>query len=84
MWFMGAIVIGTLAGIVARLLTPGHGPGGFLVSISLGVIGALAATWIGQAAGLDGSDDSAAVVGAAVGAVAVPLACRLARFRRRA
>ncbi len=84
MWFIGAIVIGMLAGIVAKLLTPGRDPGGFLVSVALGVIGALAATWIGRAAGLDANDGSGAIVSAAVGAVAVLLAIRLARFRRRA
>ena len=51
MEWIGAIVIGLLAGIVAKLVMPGKDPGGFIITTILGVVGALVATWIGQAIG---------------------------------
>ncbi|MDA8232586.1 MAG: GlsB/YeaQ/YmgE family stress response membrane protein [Magnetospirillum sp.] len=84
MSFVGAIVIGFFAGIAAKLLMPGRDPGGFIVTILLGMGGAVLATWIGHTLGFYQADQSAGLVGAIVGAVVILLIYRLAWGRRRA
>ena len=82
MGFLGTIVIGLIVGvIVAKLLLPGRDPGGFLITILLGIAGALVATYLGQAMNLYAAGESAGFVGAVVGALIVLLIYRLA-FRR--
>jgi uncharacterized membrane protein YeaQ/YmgE (transglycosylase-associated protein family) len=68
---IGTIIIGFLAGVVAKLLMPGRDPGGFIVTTLLGIIGALVATWLGQAIGWYRADEGAGFIGAIVGAVIV-------------
>ncbi len=74
--FIGAIVIGGFAGLVAKLLTPGRDPGGFIFTILLGIAGALVATFLGQAVGLYRPGQSAGFIGAVVGAVIILLVYR--------
>ena len=81
MGFIGTIVIGLVVGVVAKLLLPGRDPGGFLMTILLGIAGALVATYLGQAMNLYAVGESAGFVGAVVGALIVLLVYRLA-FRR--
>ncbi len=83
MAFIGAIIIGLLAGIVAKLLMPGRDPGGFIITILLGIAGALVATWLGRAVGWYGADQSAGFIGAVVGAVVILAIYRFAVGRRR-
>ena len=69
-WFMhiiGIIVIGFLAGVVAKLLMPGRDPGGFIVTTLLGIVGAFVATYLGQAIGWYRADEGAGFVGAVCG-----------------
>jgi uncharacterized membrane protein YeaQ/YmgE (transglycosylase-associated protein family) len=68
---IGTIIIGFLAGVVAKLLTPGRDPGGFIVTIILGNIGAFVATYLGQAVGWYRADEGAGFIGAVVGAIIV-------------
>jgi len=68
---IGTIIIGFLAGVVAKLLTPGRDPGGFIVTTILGVIGAFVATYLGQAVGWYRADEGAGFIGAVVGAIIV-------------
>ncbi|MGV8839312.1 MAG: GlsB/YeaQ/YmgE family stress response membrane protein [Bauldia sp.] len=69
-----AIVIGFVAGVIAKFLTPGRNePSGFILTTVLGIVGALVATWLGQAVGWYGPDDSAGLIGSVVGAVIVLL-----------
>jgi uncharacterized membrane protein YeaQ/YmgE (transglycosylase-associated protein family) len=68
---IGTIIIGFLAGVVAKLLTPGRDPGGFIVTIILGIIGAFVATYLGQAVGWYRADEGAGFIGAVVGAIIV-------------
>lgn len=49
---LGWIIFGLIVGIVAKLLMPGRDPGGFIVTILLGVAGALLGGWIGRALGM--------------------------------
>jgi uncharacterized membrane protein YeaQ/YmgE (transglycosylase-associated protein family) len=63
------IIIGFVAGAVAKLLMPGKDPGGFLITIALGVVGALLATLIGKLVGWYKPGESAGFIGAVIGAV---------------
>ena len=66
------ILVGFVAGIVARLLSPGpNKPAGFLLTTALGIAGAFVATFVGQAVGWYRADQGAGFIGAIVGAVVV-------------
>jgi uncharacterized membrane protein YeaQ/YmgE (transglycosylase-associated protein family) len=66
------IVIGFLAGIIARVLSPGpNNPTGFILTTVLGVVGAFLATFIGQTVGWYRLDQGAGLIGATVGALIV-------------
>lgn len=75
MGIIGTIVIGFLAGIVAKFLHPGpNEPSGFILTTILGIIGAVVATYLGQALGWYGPGQGAGFIGAVVGAVIVLIA----------
>jgi uncharacterized membrane protein YeaQ/YmgE (transglycosylase-associated protein family) len=80
------LIIGLVAGAVAKLLMPGRDPGGFLITLLLGVAGAFVATYLGQAVGWYEAGEGAGFIGAVVGAVLLLLAYRAlgSRGRRRA
>jgi len=66
------IIIGFVAGIIARLLAPGsNNPAGFILTTLLGIAGAFVATWVGQAVGWYRTDQGAGLIGAVVGALIV-------------
>ena len=66
------IIIGFLAGVIARLLSPGpNNPTGFILTTVLGIAGAFVATWIGQAIGHYGPDQGAGFITATIGALIV-------------
>jgi uncharacterized membrane protein YeaQ/YmgE (transglycosylase-associated protein family) len=66
------IVIGFLAGVVAKLVMPGKNePSGFILTTILGVVGAFVATFLGQALGWYRADEGAGFIGTIVGAVIV-------------
>ena len=66
------IVIGFVAGIIARLLSPGpNKPSGFILTTVLGIGGAFLATFIGQTVGWYRLDQGAGLIGATVGALIV-------------
>jgi len=72
MGIIETIVIGFVAGIIARLLAPGaNNPAGFILTTLLGIAGAFIATWIGQMIGWYRPDQGAGLLGAVVGAVIV-------------
>ena len=75
--FIGAIIIGGLAGLVAKMLTPGRDPGGFIITVLLGIAGAMVATFLGQALGWYRPGQSAGFIGAVVGAVIILLVYRM-------
>jgi uncharacterized membrane protein YeaQ/YmgE (transglycosylase-associated protein family) len=81
MEWIGAIVIGLLAGIVAKLIMPGKDPGGFIITTLLGIVGALVATWIGQAIGWYRPGEAAGFIGAVVGAIILLVIYRMVRGR---
>ncbi len=63
------ILIGFVAGLIAKAVTPGAGPSGFLLTAALGIGGSLAATYLGQALGWYQAGQSAGFIGAIVGAI---------------
>lgn len=72
MGILWIIVIGFVAGILARLLSPGpNNPSGFILTTVLGIVGAFLATFIGQAVGWYRPDQGAGFIAATVGAVVV-------------
>ena len=72
MGIIWTIIIGFIAGIIAKLILPGDNePSGFVLTTLLGVVGAFVATYLGQSLGWYGPSDCAGLVGAAVGAIIV-------------
>lgn len=66
------ILIGFVAGIIARLISPGpNNPSGFILTVILGIAGSFLATFIGQAIGWYRADQGAGFIGATVGALVV-------------
>ena len=72
MGIIWTIIIGFVAGIIAKFLYPGpNEPQGFILTTVLGIVGAVAATFIGQALGWYQANQGAGLVGAIIGAVLV-------------
>ena len=71
MGILGWILFGLIVGIVAKLLMPGRDPGGFIVTILLGIVGALLGGFLGRAAGWYGPNDAAGFLMSVLGAVLV-------------
>lgn len=76
------IIIGGLAGAIAKLLMPGKDPGGCIVTILLGIAGALLAGFLGQMLNIDAAMNGAGFIGAIVGAFLILLVYRLILRRR--
>ena len=69
MQIIWTILIGFVVGLVAKMLTPGREPGGFLVTTALGILGSILATYLGQFIGWYRAGEGAGFIGALVGAV---------------
>jgi uncharacterized membrane protein YeaQ/YmgE (transglycosylase-associated protein family) len=82
MGFIWTIVIGFIAGVIAKFLMPGRDPAGFIITTLLGIAGALVATWLGQAIGWYRAGEGAGLIGAVVGAVIVLAIYRAVAGRR--
>ena len=82
MGIIGTIIIGLLAGIVAKFLMPGRDPGGFIITILLGIAGAFVATYLGQAVGWYRAGEGAGFIGAIVGAIIILLGYRMIAGKR--
>jgi len=77
------IVFGLVVGIIAKLLTPGKDPGGFIVTMLLGIAGALLGGFVGRAMGFYGPGETAGWLMSIGGAILLLLLYRL-MVRRRA
>jgi len=80
---LGWIVFGILVGAVAKLLMPGKDPGGIIITMLLGIVGAVVGGWLGRTTGMYGPNEPAGFVMAIVGAVVLLLVYRMATGRRR-
>jgi uncharacterized membrane protein YeaQ/YmgE (transglycosylase-associated protein family) len=71
------IVFGLVVGIVAKFIMPGRDPGGIILTIVLGVVGAMLGGWVGRVLGFYREGDAAGFLMAVVGAVIVLALYRL-------
>ena len=82
---LGWIVFGIIVGAIAKLLMPGRDPGGFIITMILGIVGSVVGGFIGQALGLYRSTDGMPVAGffmSIIGAIALLALYRLLFARR--
>ena len=75
------IVIGLVVGVIAKMLMPGRDPGGFIITILLGIGGSFVATYIGQHFGWYREGQPAGFIGAILGAILLLIVYRLIRRR---
>jgi uncharacterized membrane protein YeaQ/YmgE (transglycosylase-associated protein family) len=80
---LGWIVFGLIVGVIAKLVMPGKDPGGIIVTILLGIVGAVLGGFAGRALGLYGPSDSAGIFMSIFGAIIVLLIYRMAVGGRR-
>ena len=81
MGIIWTIIIGFVVGLIAKMLTPGRDPSGFIITILLGIAGSLLATYGGQAMGLYRAGEAAGFIGSLVGAIILLLLYRVVRRR---
>jgi len=79
MGIIGWIVFGLIVGAVAKLLMPGRDPGGWIVTILLGIAGAMVGGFLGRAAGWYGPNDAAGFLMSILGAIVLLFLYRMAR-----
>lgn len=82
MGILGWILFGLVVGIIAKFIMPGRDPGGIIMTIILGIVGALLGGFIGQALHLYGPGEPAGFVGATLGAILILWIYRIASRKR--
>jgi uncharacterized membrane protein YeaQ/YmgE (transglycosylase-associated protein family) len=84
MGILWTIIIGFIAGVIAKFIMPGDNePTGFILTAILGIVGAFVATYLGQALGWYQPGEGAGLIGAVVGAIIVLLVYSMVAGRRR-
>jgi uncharacterized membrane protein YeaQ/YmgE (transglycosylase-associated protein family) len=84
MGIIAALIIGLIAGALAKLIMPGKDPGGVLVTMLLGVAGSVAAYLLGSAVGwYDTRGEGPGIIASTIGAIIVLAVYRMAIGRRR-
>jgi uncharacterized membrane protein YeaQ/YmgE (transglycosylase-associated protein family) len=72
MGILWTIIIGFIAGVIAKFIVPGRNePSGFILTTILGIVGAFVASYLGQAIGWYSAGEGAGLIGAVVGAVII-------------
>jgi uncharacterized membrane protein YeaQ/YmgE (transglycosylase-associated protein family) len=82
MSILWTLVIGLVVGFLAKLLMPGRDPGGFIVTILLGIAGSFVARYLGQAAGIYPAGQVPGIIASVLGAMVLLLGYRLVTKRR--
>lgn len=83
MGILWTIIIGFVAGVVAKFLVPGpNEPSGFILTTILGIVGAFVASYLGQAIGWYSAGEGAGLIGAIIGAIIVLLVWSMISRRR--
>jgi uncharacterized membrane protein YeaQ/YmgE (transglycosylase-associated protein family) len=77
MEIIGTILVGLIAGIIAKFLLPGRDPGGCIITILLGIAGAFVATYLGKFLGIYEPGETAGFIGAVIGALIILLLYRV-------
>ena len=81
MGILWMLIIGLIVGAIAKLIMPGKDPGGFIVTILLGIAGAFLAGFLGRALGWYGEGDVAGFIASVIGALILLILYRLIRGR---
>lgn len=79
---LGAIIIGLIVGALAKFIMPGRDPGGFIVTILLGIAGSLIATFLGRTLGWYRTGESAGFIMSLIGAILLLWIYRMTVARR--
>ncbi len=82
MGILGWILFGLVVGVIAKFIMPGRDPGGIIVTILLGIVGAVLGGYIGQALHLYQPGEPAGFIGAILGAILVLFIYRMATRNR--
>jgi uncharacterized membrane protein YeaQ/YmgE (transglycosylase-associated protein family) len=83
MSFLWTLIIGLVVGAIAKLLMPGKDPGGFIVTMLIGVVGALLAGFLGRALGwYQNPGEGPGIIASIIGAIILLLLYRLFTGRR--
>ncbi|MDZ4797918.1 MAG: GlsB/YeaQ/YmgE family stress response membrane protein [Bryobacteraceae bacterium] len=80
--FMSLVLFGLVVGVIAKLLMPGRDPGGFIVTILLGIAGAVIGAYVGRLMGFYGPNESAGFFMALLGSILLLALYRFAIGRR--
>ena len=81
MGLLGWAIFGLIVGALAKLMMPGRDPGGIIVTMLLGIVGAVLGGWVGQAVGMYGPEEPAGFIMSLLGAIVLLLLYRM--FTRR-
>ena len=81
MGIMWTLIIGLVVGAIAKLIMPGRDPGGFIITILLGIAGAFIATFLGRSMGWYAEGEVAGWIASVVGAIVLLLLYRMVRGR---
>ncbi|MGI8604429.1 MAG: GlsB/YeaQ/YmgE family stress response membrane protein [Verrucomicrobiales bacterium] len=84
MHYIWMLIIGLIVGAIAKFLMPGKDPGGFIVTILIGIVGALLAGFLGRALGWYDEGEPAGFIASVVGAILLLVIYRLVTKGRRA
>ena len=79
---LGVLIIGLVVGVIAKLLMPGRDPGGFIITILLGIAGSFVGTFIGRALGLYSEGQSAGFIMSVIGAIVLLAIYHMVRRKR--
>lgn len=82
MGILWTILIGFIVGLVAKFLMPGRDPGGFIVTVLIGIVGSVLASYLGGAMGLYKVGESAGFIAAVLGAMLLLFIYRMVTGRR--
>jgi uncharacterized membrane protein YeaQ/YmgE (transglycosylase-associated protein family) len=83
MHWLWVFIVGLVVGIIAKLITPGKDPGGFIITAILGIIGSVLATWVGEQLGWWSATGLVHFIASIVGAI-ILLVIYHAVFKRKA
>ena len=82
MGILWTILIGLIVGIVAKFLMPGRDPGGFIITVIIGIVGSVIATYLGRALGFYQVGESAGFIAAVLGSIILLVLYRMVTGRR--
>jgi len=82
MTILWTILIGFLIGLVAKFLMPGRDPGGFIITVLIGIAGSFVATYLGMAMGWYRNGETAGFIAGVLGAIVLLVAYRMVTVKR--